>query len=109
MSSTQQAYSEADRRVWVTTKLQRGEPVDVPFMAREITGSLIDMVLEQEEKHQGPLLAQIMGCLSGDISNGAVSFSRDGATINSNQMGLPSAKISRFRGHPRISKMGPKA
>jgi hypothetical protein len=31
--------------VWVTTKLQRGEPVDVAFMAREITHSLIDMVL----------------------------------------------------------------
>ena len=34
---------------WVTTKLQSGQPVDVGFMAGEITGSLIDMVLQQEE------------------------------------------------------------
>jgi hypothetical protein len=32
--------------------------------AREITHSLIDMVLEQDEKHQGRLLAQIVGSLS---------------------------------------------
>ena len=51
---------------YVTSKLQRGEPVDVAFMAREITGSLIDIVLEQDEKHQGPLLAQIVGYLSGE-------------------------------------------
>ena len=46
---------------WVTTKLQKGEPEDVAFMAREITHSLNDMVLEQDEKHQGPLLAHIVG------------------------------------------------
>jgi hypothetical protein len=51
---------------WVATKLQRGEPVDAAFMAREITLSLIDMVLEQDEKHQGPLLAQIMGNLGDE-------------------------------------------
>ena len=46
---------------WVTTRLQKGEPVDAAFMAHEITHSLIDMVLEQDEKHQGRLLAQIVG------------------------------------------------
>ena len=28
--------------------------------------TLIDMVLEQDEKHQGPLLAQIIGSLSSE-------------------------------------------
>jgi hypothetical protein len=51
---------------FVTSKLQRREPVDVAFMAREISLSLIDMVLEQDEKHQGPLLAHIMGSLSDE-------------------------------------------
>jgi hypothetical protein len=49
---------------WVTTKLQSGQPIDVAFMAREITHAL--MVLEQDEKHQGPLLAHIVGSLSGE-------------------------------------------
>jgi len=51
---------------YVTSKLQAGEPVDVALMAREITQSLIDMVLEQDEKHQGPLLAHIIGSLSDE-------------------------------------------
>jgi hypothetical protein len=38
--------------------------VDVAFMAREITYSLIDTVLEQDEKNQGPLLAHIVGSLA---------------------------------------------
>jgi hypothetical protein len=54
-ASLRQAINDAVVQ-WVTTKLQSGQPVDVGFMAREITGSLIDMVLQQEEKHQGPLL-----------------------------------------------------
>jgi DNA-binding protein Fis len=45
---------------YVSTKLQRGEPVDVAFMAREMSLPLIDMVMEQDEKHQGPLLAHII-------------------------------------------------
>jgi hypothetical protein len=40
--------------------------VDVAFMNREITRSLIDTVLDQEEKHQGLLLAQIIGNLVDD-------------------------------------------
>ena len=51
---------------YVTAKLQRGEPVDVAFMAREMSLPLIDMVMEQDEKHQGPLLAQIIGSLGNE-------------------------------------------
>jgi hypothetical protein len=53
----------------VTTKLQRGQPADVAFMAREITHSLIDMVLEQDEKHQGPLLTHIVRRLAEEYLN----------------------------------------
>jgi hypothetical protein len=34
---------------WARTKLQKGEPVDVAFLAREITHAIIGMV-EQDEK-----------------------------------------------------------
>jgi hypothetical protein len=51
---------------YVTSRLQTGDPVDVAFMAREMSLPLIDMVMEQDEKHQGPLLAQIMGSLGNE-------------------------------------------
>ncbi len=35
---------------YVTSKLRTGEPVDVAFMAREMSLPLIDMVMEQDEK-----------------------------------------------------------
>jgi hypothetical protein len=35
-------------------------------MAREITHALINMVLEQDEKQQGPLLAHIAGSLADE-------------------------------------------
>ena len=35
-------------------------------MAREMSLPLVDMVMEQDEKHQGPRLAQIMGCLGNE-------------------------------------------
>jgi hypothetical protein len=50
----------------VTSNLRTGEPVDVAFMAREMSLPLIDMVMEQDEKHQGPLLAQIIGSLGNE-------------------------------------------
>jgi DNA-binding protein Fis len=56
---------------YVTSKLQRGEPVDVAFMAREMSLPLIDMVMEQDEKHQGPLLAQSVGELGQRVSRTA--------------------------------------
>ena len=51
---------------YVTTKLQKGEPADVASLTREITRSLIDIVMDQEEKQQGPLLAQIIGSMVDD-------------------------------------------
>jgi hypothetical protein len=48
--SLREAINEAVVQ-WVTTKLQRREPVDVKFMAREISLSLVELVLEQNEKH----------------------------------------------------------
>ena len=51
---------------YVTSKLRTGEPVDVAFIAREMSLPLIDMVMEQDEKHQGPLLAQIIGSLGNE-------------------------------------------
>ena len=50
----------------MTTRLQSGQPVDVAFVARDITHALIDMVLEQDEKHQRPPLAHIVGSLSDE-------------------------------------------
>jgi hypothetical protein len=38
----------------------------VAFMAREMSLPLIDMIMEQDEKHQGALLAQIMGGLGNE-------------------------------------------
>ena len=66
----------------VTSKLRTGEPVDVAFMAREMSLPLIDMVMEQDEKHQGPLLAQIIGSLATSILNGADFFKPDDVTTN---------------------------
>ena len=51
---------------YVTTKLQTGEPVEVAFMAREMSLTLIDTVMDQDEKYQGPLLAQIIGSLGNE-------------------------------------------
>jgi hypothetical protein len=50
----------------MTTKLQGREQVDVALMAREITQSLIDMVLDHDKKDQGPLLAQIIDGMVSD-------------------------------------------
>jgi DNA-binding protein Fis len=37
---------------YVTYKLHAKEPVDVALIAGEITLSLLDLVMEQDEKHQ---------------------------------------------------------
>jgi hypothetical protein len=80
----------------------QGEPVDVGFMAREITQNLIDMVLEQDEKHQGPLLAHIIGSLSDD-------YLERGATTSGINRGPPLPTNSGFDRAPRISKTRSKA
>jgi DNA-binding protein Fis len=51
---------------YVTYKLHAKEPVDVALIAREITLSLLDLVMEQDEKHQAALIAHIMGTLGGE-------------------------------------------
>ena len=51
---------------YVTYKLHAKEPVDVALIAGEITLSLLDLVMEQDEKHQAALIAHIMGTLGGE-------------------------------------------
>jgi DNA-binding protein Fis len=50
----------------VTHNLHAKEPVDVALIAREITLGLLDLVMEQGEKHQAALIAHIMGTLGGE-------------------------------------------
>jgi hypothetical protein len=45
---------------YLKRKLQTGEPIDVAEMADELAQSFVDMVTEQDEEQQAPLLAQIM-------------------------------------------------
>lgn len=47
-------------------KLETGEPVDVPEMAIEMTLSLVDMIMEQDEPEQAPLLALIIVTLGDE-------------------------------------------
>jgi hypothetical protein len=47
-------------------KLQTGEPINVPDMAIEMTLSLVDMIMEQDERQQAPLLAQIITSLGDE-------------------------------------------
>lgn len=51
---------------YVTYKLHAKEPVDVALIARDITLSLLDLVMEQDEKHQAALIAHIVGTLGGE-------------------------------------------
>jgi DNA-binding protein Fis len=51
---------------YVTYKLHAKEPVDVALIAGEITLSLLDLVMEQDEKHQAALVAHIVGTLGGE-------------------------------------------
>jgi DNA-binding protein Fis len=47
-------------------KLETGEDIDVVEMAHEITQSLVDMIMEQEQEHQAPLLASIVVTLGDE-------------------------------------------
>jgi hypothetical protein len=51
---------------YVTYKLHAQEPVDVASIAREITLSLMDLVMEQDEKHQAALISHIISTLGGE-------------------------------------------
>jgi hypothetical protein len=45
---------------YLKRKLRTGEPIDVAEMAHEMAQSFVDMVTEQDEEQQAPLLALIM-------------------------------------------------
>jgi DNA-binding protein Fis len=47
-------------------KLETGEGIDVAEMAHELTQSLVDMIMEQDEQNQAPLLAQIITSLGDE-------------------------------------------
>ena len=47
-------------------KLETGGDIDVAEMAHELTQSLVDMIMEQEEEHQAPLLASIVVSLGDE-------------------------------------------
>lgn len=52
---------------YLQKKLETGEAIDVVEMTHEMAQSLIDMIMEQEELHQAPLLASVIASL-GDFS-----------------------------------------
>jgi hypothetical protein len=47
-------------------KLRIGEPVDVPGMAQEMAQCLVDMIMEQNEELQAPLLASAIASLGDE-------------------------------------------
>ena len=47
-------------------KLQTGEPVNVAAMACEMAESIVDMVVEQQEPNQAPLLATTIAALGDE-------------------------------------------
>jgi DNA-binding protein Fis len=51
---------------YVEEKLRTNTPIDIAAMAREITQSLVDMIMEQDEQNQAPLLAQIITSLGDE-------------------------------------------
>jgi hypothetical protein len=47
-------------------KLKSGEGIDVAEMAHAMSQSLVDMIMEQEEEYQAPLLASIIVSLGDE-------------------------------------------
>lgn len=47
-------------------KLETREDIDVVEMAYEITQSLVDMIMEQGQEHQAPLLASLVVSLGDE-------------------------------------------
>jgi DNA-binding protein Fis len=45
---------------YLQDKLKSGEGIDVAEMAHAMSQSLVDMIMEQDEEHQAPLLASII-------------------------------------------------
>jgi hypothetical protein len=45
---------------------QKDEPVEVPAIAHEMAQSIVDMIMEQEERHQASLLASTIASLGDE-------------------------------------------
>jgi DNA-binding protein Fis len=48
---------------YLELKIKTAKPVNMPDMAHAMAQSIIDMVMEQNERLQAPLLAAAMACL----------------------------------------------
>jgi hypothetical protein len=46
--------------------LETGEAIDVIGMTHEMAQSLIDMIMEQDELHQAPLLASVIASVGDE-------------------------------------------
>jgi DNA-binding protein Fis len=51
---------------YLQNKLETGEAIDVVEMTHEMAQSLIDMIMEQEQPHQAPLLASVIASLGDE-------------------------------------------
>jgi DNA-binding protein Fis len=51
---------------YLRKKLETGEAIDVVEMTHEMAQSLIDMIMEQEQLHQAPLLASVIASLGDE-------------------------------------------
>ena len=51
---------------YLQDKLMSGEGIDVAEMAHAMSQSLVDMIMEQDEEHQAPLLASIIVSLGDE-------------------------------------------
>jgi hypothetical protein len=47
-------------------QLQRDEPVDAPTISTEMAQSIVDMIMEQEARHQASLLASVIAALGDE-------------------------------------------
>jgi hypothetical protein len=51
---------------YLQKKLDTGQAIDVVEMTDEMAQSLIDMIMEQEQLHQAPLLASVIASLGDE-------------------------------------------
>jgi DNA-binding protein Fis len=60
-----EAINEAVEK-YLERRLESGGPIDVAAMAREMARSIVDMIMEQDDQHQGPLLAETISNLGDE-------------------------------------------
>ena len=51
---------------YLKEKLETGEAIDVIGMTHEMAQSLIDIIMEQDELHQAPLLASVIASVGDE-------------------------------------------